>query len=88
MACRTRGSEHDEVWMCLARVRFRALIITGSGNIVQLVLSSKVLTSLCLERASAGAILVPGVTCQTVSKSCRNKDQCTCYWDSFCRSFT
>ena len=54
------------------------LIIIGSGHIALLVLSREVSISSHLDRASARAILVPGVTCQTMSKSCRNSDQHAC----------
>ena len=38
---------------------------------------------LCLDNASAGAILVPGVTCHSMSKSCRNNDHLACHLDNF-----
>ena len=82
MARRTRGSEEEEVWICHARDRSRALIIAGSGQIVALVLSSEMSTESCRDRASAGAILDPGVTCQTMSKSCRNRDHLACHLDN------
>ena len=82
MACRTRGLEEEELWICRARDRSRAPITTGSGQIAALVLSSEVSTESRWERASAGAIFNPGVTCQTISKSCRNKDHLACRLDS------
>ena len=87
MACRTRGSEHNEAWMCFTRARSRALTTTGSGHMAQLVLSREVSTMFYRDRASAGVILVPGITCQTMSKSCRNNDQCACGQDNLCGSF-
>ena len=82
MAHRTRGLEEDECWICCARERSRALIIAGSGHIAALVLSSEVSTESRQERASAGAIFDPGVTCQMISKSCRNKDHQACRLDN------
>ena len=64
------------------RERSRALIITGLGQIVALVLSSEVSTESCREKVSAGAIFDPGVTCQMMSKSCRNKDHRACHLDN------
>ena len=87
MAHRTRGSEHDKAWMCFMRARSRVLTTTGSGHMAQLVLLREVLTMFYRDRASAGAILVPGITCQTMLKSCRNNDQCTCCQDNLCGSF-
>ena len=69
--------------MCLARARSRALITTGSGQMAVSMLSVEVLTESLLERASAGAIFVPGVTCHTILKSCRNSDHLACRLDSF-----
>ena len=82
MARRTRGSEEDECWMCRERERSRAPITAGSGHIAALVLSSEVSTESRRESASAGAIFDPGVTCQTISKSCRNKDHQACHLDN------
>ena len=82
MAHRTRGSEEEELWMCHARDRLRAPITAGSGQIAVLVLSSEVSMESRQERVSAGAIFDPGVTCQTISKSCRNKDHLACRLDS------
>ena len=79
MACKTKGSECDEVQICFARARSRVLITTGSGHITLLTLSKEVSISSCLERALAGAILVPGMICQMMSKSCRNNDHCACH---------
>ena len=83
IAHRTSRSEVEEAWMCLARVRSRALITMGSGQMTISVLSMEVSTESLLERASAGAILVPGVTCQTISKSCKNSDHLACHLDGF-----
>ena len=87
MARKTKGSKCDEVWTCFVRARSRALITTGSGHIMLLTLSKEVSISSHLERASAGAILVPGVTCQTMSKSCRNNDHRACHQDNLQGSF-
>ena len=80
---RTNGSEEEEVWMCLARARSNAPIIAGSRQMAVSVLSVEVSTESLLERASAGAIFVLGVTCQTISKSCKNNDHLACCLDSF-----
>ena len=48
---------------------------TGSRTIVASILSSMVLTRSLQKRALAGAIHVPGVTCQQISKSCKNNDE-------------
>ena len=82
MAHRTRGSEEDECWICHVRERLRAPITVGSGQIAALVLSSEVSMESRRERVSAGAIFDPGVTCQTISKSCRNKDHLACRLDN------
>ena len=82
MARKTRGSEEEECWMCRARERSRAPIIAGSGQIAVLALSSEVSTESHWERVSAGAIFDPGVTCQMISKSCRNKDHLACRLDN------
>ena len=54
----------------------------GSGQIAALELFLEVSTESRRERASAGAIFDPGVTCQTRSKSCRNRDHLACHLDS------
>ena len=82
MAHRTRGSEEEELWICRARDRLRALITAGSGQIAALVLSSEVSSESRRDKASARAILDPGVTCQTMSKSCRNRDHLACHLDN------
>ena len=46
--------------------------VWDNGNI-NIVVSS--IDEVFRERASAGAIRVPGVICQQISKSCKNKDQ-------------
>ena len=82
MVYRTKGLECDEVQICLVRARSRALTTISSGHIALSTLSKEVSTSSCLERVSAGTILVPGVTCQMMSKSYRNNDHCACCWDN------
>ena len=72
---KTRGSEEEEDWIWHARERSRAWMTTGSGTMVTSMLSSAVLMTSFRERASAGTICVPGVICQQISKSCKNKDQ-------------
>ena len=69
--------------MCLARVRSRAPITAGSGQMAVSTLSEEVSIESLLERASAGAIFIPGVTCQIISKSCKNNDHLACCLDSF-----
>ena len=49
--------------------------MTGLGTIEESTLLEEVSMELHRERASAGAILVPGKTFQTISKSCKNNDQ-------------
>ena len=83
ITCRTSGSEVKEAWTCLARARSRAPITAGSRQMAELVLSVEVSTESLLERASTGAILVPGVTCQIMSKSCKNNDHLAWHLDSF-----
>ena len=83
IACRTSRLEEEDVWTCLARARSNALIIVGSGHMAASTLSKEVSTASFLERASAGAIFVPGVTCQIISKSCRNSNHLACHLDSF-----
>ena len=83
MVCKTNGLEVEEDAMCLARVRSRALMTTGSGQIAVLMLSEEVSIESLLERASTGAIFVPGVTCQTMLKSCKNNDHHACRLDNF-----
>ena len=56
-----------------ARVRSRALITTGSKTIKALTLSEDVSMKSHQDRASAGAILVPGRMFQMMSKSCKKK---------------
>ena len=46
-------------------------------------LSVEVSTESLLERASVGAIFIPGVTCQTILKSCKNNDHLACRLDNF-----
>ena len=62
--------------------------MTGLGMMEELILSEEVSMESRQERASAGAILVPGKTFQTISKSCRNKDHLACQRESFQGSFT
>ena len=73
--------------MCFVRARSRALITTSSRHITLLVLSREVSISSHLERASAGTILVSGMTCQMMSKSCRNNDHHACHQDNLRGSF-
>ena len=77
-----RGLEEEECLICCVRERSRALTTTGSGQIAALALSSEVLIESHWESASARAIFDPGVTCQTMSKSCRNRDHLACCLDS------
>ena len=88
MARRTSGSEEEELWMCRARERSRAPIIAGSGQMAVLVLSLEVSTRSRRESASAGAIFDLGVTCQIMSKSCRNRDHQACRLDNLRGSLT
>ena len=74
--------------MCLARARSKAPITMGSGQIAVSKLSKEVSMESLLERASVGAIFVPRVTCQTMSKSCKNSDHRTCHLDNFWGSLT
>ena len=60
---------------------------TGSGMMVTSALLSVVSMRSFQERASVGAICVPDVICQQISRSCKNKDQQACQWDSFLGSF-
>ena len=83
IARRINGSEEEEAWICLARARSNAPITTGSGQMAVSMLSEEVSTESLLERASAGAIFVPGVTCQIILKSCKNNDHLACHLDSF-----
>ena len=55
----------------------------GSGQIDASWLLRVVSTWSRLDNASAGAILIPGVTCHWMSKSCRNSDHLACCLDSF-----
>ena len=59
----TRGSDSEEDWIFRARARSSAWMMTGSGQIDVFWLSRVVSTWSCLDNASAGAILVLGVTC-------------------------
>ena len=87
IAFKTRGSEEEEDLIWHTRERSRASMTIGSGTMATSTLSSVVSMRSFRERALAGAICVPGVTCQQISKSCRNKDQQACQWDSFPESF-
>ena len=78
IAFKTRRSEEEEDLIWRTRERLRAWMTTGSGMMVTLSLSSAVSMRSFWERVSAGAIRVPGVTCQQISKSCKNKDQRAC----------
>ena len=82
IAQRTSGSEADEAWTCLVRARSRAPITAGSRHMAMSVLSMVVSIRSRLERVLVGAIFVPGVTCQTMLKFCRNNDHLACHLDS------
>ena len=83
IAFKTRGLEEEEDWIWHVRERSRAWMTTGSGTMATSMLSSAVSIRSFRERASAGAVQVPGVICQQISKSCKNKDQQACQWKSF-----
>ena len=83
IACRTNRSEEEEAWICLVRARSNAPITAGSRQMAVLVLSEEVSIESLLERASAGAIFIPGVTCQIMLKSCKNSNHLACCLDSF-----
>ena len=72
---KTRGSEEEEDLIWHVRERSRAWMTIGSGTMATSTLSSVVLMRSFRERALVDAIHVPGVTCQWISKSCKNKDQ-------------
>ena len=78
----TRGSDSEEDRIFWARARSSAWIMTGSGQIDDSWLSRVVSTWSHLDSASAGAILVPGVTCHWISKSCKNSDHLAWRLDS------
>ena len=88
MAFRTRGSDWEEDWMWQVRARSNVLITTNSRQMATSTLSRHVLRESCLESASAGAIFIPGVTCQTRLKSWRNRDHQACCRDSLQGSLT
>ena len=75
IAFKTRGLEEEEDLIWRVRERSRAWMTTGSGTMAT---SSVVSMRSFQERASAGAIHVPGVTCQQISKFYKNKDQQAC----------
>ena len=87
IACRTSRSEAEEAWMCWERARSKVPITAGSGQMAVLVLSREVSTMSHLERAFAGAIFIPSMTCQTILKSWRNNNHLACCQDSLCGSF-
>ena len=68
-ALSTRGSDSEEDRIFWARARSRAWMTTGFRQIDVSWLSRVVSTWSRLDNASAGAILVPGVTCHWMSKS-------------------
>ena len=78
IALSPRESEEKGDLICCTRVRSRAWIITGSGIMAASALLSVVLMRSFWKRASAGAIHVPGMTCQQISKSCKNNNQWAC----------
>ena len=61
-----------------ARVRSRVWMTTGTGTMAALMLLSMVSIRSLQERALAGAICVPSITCQQMSNSCKNNDQHAC----------
>ena len=79
----TSGYDLVEARIFLARARSSAWMTMGSGHMDVSWLSRVVSTWLCLNSASTGAILVPGVTHHCMSKSCRNSDHLACCPDSF-----
>ena len=79
----TRGSDLVEDRIFRARARSSAWMTTGSGHMDASWLSWVVSTWSRLDNVSAGAILVPGVTCHCMSKSCRNNDHLACRLDNF-----
>ena len=88
IARKTSGLEVEEDAMCLARARSKAPITMGSRQMAVSRLSKKVSMESLHERASAGAIFVPGVICQMMLKSCKNSDQHACHLDNFQGSLT
>ena len=78
-----RGSDSVEDRIFWARARSSAWMTTGSGHMDASWLSWVVSTWSRLDNASTGAILVPGVTCHCMSKSCRNNDHLACHLDNF-----
>ena len=79
----TSGSDSVEDRIFWARARSSAWMTMGSGHIDVSWLSWVVSIWSHLDSASAGAILVPGVTCHCRSKSCRNSDHLACCLDNF-----
>ena len=80
------GSDLVEDQIFQAKARSSAWMMTGSGHIAVSWLSWVVSMWLCLDNASARAILVPGMTCHCILKSCRNRDHLACCLDSFWES--
>ena len=79
----TSGSDSVEDQIFQARARSSAWMIMGSGQIDVSWLSRVVSTWSHLDSTFTGAILVPGVTCHCMSKSCGNSDHLACHLDSF-----
>ena len=79
----TSGSDLVEDQIFWARARSSAWMMMGSGHMDASWLSWVVSTWSRLDNASAGAILVLGVTCHCRSKSCRNSDHLACHLDNF-----
>ena len=77
------GSDSVEDRIFQAKVRSNAWMMTGSGHMDASWLSCVVSTWSRLDNTSAGAILVPGVTCHCRSKSCRNSNHLACRLDNF-----
>ena len=77
------GSDSVEDQIFQAKARSSAWMMMGSGHMDTSWLSWVVSTWSRRDNASAGAILVSGVTCHCRSKSCRNSDHLACCLDNF-----
>ena len=87
-ACSTSGSDWVEDQIFWAKARSNTWMMMDSGHMAISWLSWVVSTWSRLDSVSAGAILVPGVTCHTRSKSWRNNDHLACHLDNFQGSLT
>ena len=67
------GSDSVDDQIFWARARSSAWMMTGSGHMAISWLSWVVSMWSRLDNTSAGAILVPGVTCHRILKSCRTR---------------